>query len=170
MKRLIAIALFLAPLPAYAGKAKEARLQMESDISVCNQQYPVMRGNMASRARCIGIAQLKRDAAVGANPQPTLTITNRAVEVWSLVDQGKMAPQDAAQQIQMLGAQLQAQQNYQQRQDDQQQNSQRWSNGVLGLRNGLQNYQNSLQQNQMRPQLNCTTMPMGAGQTATHCY
>lgn len=113
MKRLILASIaILLPCSAWAGKAKEARIQMESDIQACKQQYPDAPGNMAARARCIGVATLKRDQTIGANPQATIQITNKAVEVWSLVDQGKMAPQEAQSQIQMLGAELSAKQSY----------------------------------------------------------
>lgn len=118
MKRLLLSFVIIAlPCAAWAGKGKEARLQMEADIASCNKQFPAMRGNMAPRSRCIGIATLKRVQAIGANPQPTIQITNKAVEVWSLVDQGKMTPQEAQSQIQMLGAELSAKQSY----DEQQQ-------------------------------------------------
>lgn len=169
MKRFIAALLLLSPVPAYAGKAKQARLQMEADIAVCNQQYPVMRGNMARRAQCIGTAQLKRDAALGANPRPTILITDKAVQVWGLVDQGRMTPQDAAQQIQALGAALQAQQNYEQKVQDGRDSSNRRQAIGQAFQNAARNYQNSLQNNQVRPSLNCTTMPLGAGQTTIHC-
>ncbi|PAL21046.1 hypothetical protein [Acetobacter syzygii] len=170
MRHILAALLLLAPMPAYAGKAKQARLQMEADIAVCNQQFPIMRGNMARRAQCIGTAQLKRDAALGANPQPTIAITNKAIEVWGLVDQGRMSPQDASQQIQTLGASLQAQQNYENKvREDREDEDRRHSIGQA-LQNAARNYQNSLQTNQVRPSLNCTTMPIGAGQTTTHCY
>lgn len=169
MKRILAALLLLAPMPAYAGKAKQARLQMETDVASCNQQFPVMRGNMARRAQCIGTAQLKRDAALGANPQPTIAITNKAIEVWGLVDQGRMSPQDASQQIQALGAQLQAQQNYEQKQKSDQESHDLWRNRLFGLRNSLRDYRSNLQTNQPSPTLNCTTMPLGAGQSTTHC-
>ncbi|MCG4254255.1 hypothetical protein K6W37_10190 [Acetobacter senegalensis] len=169
MKRNLAALLLLAPIPAYAGKAKQARLQMEADVAVCNQQFPIMRGNMARRAQCIGTAQLKRDAALGANPRPTILITDKAVQVWGLVDQGRMAPQDAMQQIQALGAALQAQQNYENKvREDKEDADRRYAMGQA-LQNAARNYQNSLQTNQVRPSLNCTTMPLGAGQTTTHC-
>lgn len=166
MKRVIAF----CSLIALASCSAEHERQQSMKEALAGSQDCRTLPTHGMRARCIGSRMLQADQRNSINPKYDIQKISAMTQVEDAVDRGQISEQDANQRITLAFSAIDAQA----KSDDGVRSRRAWRNALMGIGAGMQGasngYANSIRQNQSMPTFNCTTMPMGAGQTTTHCY